>query len=99
MRLGNVLNNSQPVLPGDFKDRVHVGRHAVNVHGHNRLGVLRDRPLDEFRIDPFAAVRRVSPRPDGHQSLKSSLAQEYSDYVFFDTETLEQFEKRRSETP
>ena len=52
-----------------------------------------------FPSRSFAAVRRVSPRPDGHQSLKSSLAQEYSDYVFFDTETLEQFEKRRSETP
>jgi hypothetical protein len=52
-----------------------------------------------FPSRSFASVQRVSPRPDGNQSLKSSLAREFSEYVFFDTETLEQFERRRSETP
>ena len=36
MRLCNVFNNFQIVFLGNSKDRIHIGRHAVNMHRQNR---------------------------------------------------------------
>ena len=43
MGLASVLDDREPALPGDPRDLLHVGQLAVEVDGHDRFRVLRDR--------------------------------------------------------
>ena len=46
VRLAGVLDHDQAVASRDRQDRIHVGRLAVEVHRHDRLGPRRDRRFD-----------------------------------------------------
>ncbi len=49
---------------GDFADRVHVGRAAVQMNGQDRASSRRDGALDELRIE--IAGRGIDIDEDGH---------------------------------
>ena len=51
VRLAAVLDDGEAVPRGDRGDRRHVGRLAVEVHGHDRGGARRDRRGDGRRIE------------------------------------------------
>ena len=58
VRLGGVLDDGQPVARREGEDRVHVGRQAVEVHGHDR-----PRPVGAERFE-LRGVDRERPRVD-----------------------------------
>ena len=49
-RLAGVLDHRQLVLAGDGVDRVHVARHAEDVHRHDGARALGDAALDRGRV-------------------------------------------------
>src|SRR6267378_8531702 len=46
MSLGGVFDDNQIMTPCDLQNRIHVGRLAVEMNGHDRLSAFRDRALD-----------------------------------------------------
>ena len=60
-RAGRVLDHRQAVSPGDVEDGRQVARQADLVHGQDRPGPRRDRPLDQGGVDV------VGPRVDVHE--------------------------------
>ena len=50
-RLAGILDDGELVLPGDGVDRIHVARHAEDVHRHDRARALGDAALDGRRVD------------------------------------------------
>ena len=51
LRLGRVLDQRQAVLPGQLQQGIHVGRLPVDMHRHDRPGLLRDPFLHLFGIE------------------------------------------------
>ena len=49
-RLAGVLNNGEIVFLGNRVDRVHIARHAVDMHRHNGAGSFGDPTLDRSRV-------------------------------------------------
>ena len=49
-RLAGILDHGQLVLAGNGVDRVHVARHAEDVHRHDGARPLRDAALDRGRV-------------------------------------------------
>ncbi len=70
--LAGVLDHRQAVPGGDLEDRVHVGRLAVQVDGHDRPGAWRDGRFDQSRIDVVRA--RVDVDPDGRRAGERNCA-------------------------
>ena len=50
VRLSRVFDHHQPARSRDREYRIHVRGLPIQVHGHDRLRVRRDRPLDERRV-------------------------------------------------
>jgi len=63
--LAAVLDDLQPVPPGDGQDRVHVRRQAVKVNHHDRPRLLADGGLDAGGVDVHRLEVDVHENGDG----------------------------------
>ena len=59
LRLRHVLDHREPMPAGQRHDRLHVGRLAVEMDGHDRPGARRDRRRNPVGIDVGAGGRRL----------------------------------------
>ena len=71
-RTGGVLDQEQPVMPGDLLERAPVGGHAEGVDRHDGPGPRRDGGLDEVRVDR-AGVRANIDKDRGRAAVQHGV--------------------------
>ena len=64
-RLRRVLDDPQPEARGQFRDRVHVGGLAVEVHRHDGLDAAAGDPVDQLTVAGLAQRLEELTEPEG----------------------------------